>query len=92
MMNWKERGFVDAKFEFKELTEHYMGQLTKVTQNLSDNVYVEGHKGEKVWIYKETTIMANEQQTVTSKSLLLQSGQNQYAVCRRGSATFVAEI
>ena len=56
-----------------------MGQLTKVTQNLLDNIYVEGHKGEKVRIYKETTIMANEQWTVTSKSLLLQSGQNQYA-------------
>ena len=77
--NWKERGYVGPKFEFEELTEHYMGQLTKFAQNLSDNIYVEGHKGEKVWIYKETTIMANEQQMVTSKSLLLQSGQNHYA-------------
>ena len=77
--NWKERGFVDPQFEFEELTEQYIGQLTKIAQNLSDNLYVEGHKGEKVRIYKETTVMANEEWTVTSKSLLLQSGENNYA-------------
>ena len=76
--NWKERGFVDLQFEFEELTEQYIGQLTKIAQNLSDNLYVEGHKGEKVRIYKETTVMANEEWTVTSKSLLLQSGENNY--------------
>ena len=42
-------------------------------------MFLQGDKGEKVRIYKETTIMANEQWTVTSKSLLLQSGQNHYA-------------
>ena len=77
--NWKERGFVDTQFEFEELTEHYIGQLTKVAKNLSDNIYVEGHKGEKVRIYKETTVMTNEEWTVTSKCLLLQSGQNNYS-------------
>ena len=77
--NWKERGFVDPQFEFEELTEHHMGQLTKVAKNLSDNIYVEGHKGEKVRMYKETTIMTNEEWTVTSKCLLLQSGQNNYS-------------
>ena len=79
LCNWKERGFVDPKFEFEELTEHYIRELTKITQNLSDNLYVEGHKGEKVRIYKETTVMANEEWTVSAKSLLLQSGQNNYA-------------
>ena len=47
LRNWKEMGFVDPEFDFKELTEHYMGKLTKVAKNLSDNVYVEGHKGRK---------------------------------------------
>ena len=42
-------------FEYEELTEHYIGQLTKVAKNLSDEEYVEGHKGEKVRMYKETT-------------------------------------
>ena len=55
-----------------------MGQLTKVAKNLSDDIYVEGHKGEKVRMYKETTVMSNEEWTVTSKCLLLQSGQNNY--------------
>ena len=79
LRNWKERGFVDPQFEFEELTEHYIGQLTKVTKNLSDNIYIEGHKGEKVRMYKETTVMTNEEWTVTSKCLLLQSGQNNYS-------------
>ena len=48
-------------------------------KNLSDNIYIEGHKGEKVSMYKETTVMSNEEQTVTSKCLLLQSGQNNYS-------------
>ena len=79
LCNWKEKGFVDLQFEFKELTEHYIGQLTKVAKNLSDNIYVEGHKGEKVRMYKETTVMSHEEWTVTSKCLLLQSGQNNYS-------------
>ena len=62
-------------FEYEELTEHYIGQLTKVAKNLSDEEYVEGHKGEKVRMYKEMTVMMNEVQTITSKCLLLQSGQ-----------------
>ena len=70
---------MDPQFEFEELTEHYIGQLTKVVKNLSDNIYVEGHKGEKVRMYKETTVMTNEEWTVTSKCLLLQSGQNNYS-------------
>ena len=61
----------------EELTEHYLGQLTKTAQNLSDDRY-EGHKGQKVWIYKETTVIANEECTVTAKNLLLQSGQNNF--------------
>ena len=61
------------------LTPHYMEKLTKVVKNLSDNVYVEGHIGEKVRMYKETTVMSNEEWTVTSKCLLLQSGQNNYS-------------
>ena len=77
--DWKERGFVDPEFDFEELTPHYMGTLTKVAKNLSDNVYVEGHVGEKVRMYKETTVMSNEERTVTSKCLLLQSGQNNYS-------------
>ena len=47
LRDWKERGFVDPEFDFKELTPHYMGKLMKVVKNLSDNVYVEGHVGEK---------------------------------------------
>ena len=79
LRDWKERGFVDPEFDFKELTPHYMGKLMKVVKNLSDNVYVEGHVGEKVRMYKETTVMSNEERTVTSKCLLLQSGQNNYS-------------
>ena len=79
LCDWKERGFVDLEFDFEELTEHYMGKLTKVVKNLSDNVYVEGHKGEKVRMYKEMRVMTNEEWTVTSKCLLLQSGQNNYS-------------
>ena len=79
LRDWKGRGFVDLEFDFKELTPHYMGKLTKAVKNLSDNVYVEGHKGEKVRMYKETTVMSNEERTVTSKCLLLQSGQNNYS-------------
>ena len=30
-------------------------------------------------MYKETTVMTNEEQTITSKCLLLQSGQNNYS-------------
>ena len=79
LRKWKERGFVDADFVYEELTDHYIGQLTKVAKNLSDEEYVEGHKGEKVRMYKETTVMTNEEQTITSKCLLLQSGQNNYS-------------
>ena len=46
---------------------------------MSDEEYVEGHKGEKVRMYKETTVMMNEEKTITSKCLLLQSGQNNYS-------------
>ena len=74
LRKWKERGFVDPDFVYEELTDHYIGQLTKVAKKLSDEIYVEGHKGEKVRMYKETTVMTNEQQTITSKCLLLQSG------------------
>ena len=79
LQKWKERGFVAPDFEYEELTDHYIGQLTKVAKNLSDEEYVEGHKGEKVRMYKEMTIMMNEVQTITSKCLLLQSGQNNYS-------------
>ena len=68
-----------SDFEYEELTSHYMGQLTKVAKNLSSTIYVEGHKGEKVRMYRETTVMTNEEQTITSKCLLLQSGQNNYS-------------
>ena len=53
--------------------------LDNIAKNLSDEEYVEGHKGEKVRMYKETTVMTNEVQTITSKCLLLQSGQNNYS-------------
>ena len=79
LRDWKERGFVDPEFDFEELIPHYMGKLMNVAKNLSDNVYVEGHVGEKVRMYKETTVMSNEERTVTSKCLLLQSGQNNYS-------------
>ena len=79
LSDWKERGFVDPEFDFEELTPHYMEKLTKVAKNLSDNIYIEGHVGEKVRMYKETTVMSNEERTVTSKCLLLQSGQNNYS-------------
>ena len=74
LRKWKERGFVDLDFLYEELTDRYIGQLTKVAKNLSDEIYMEGHKGEKVRMYKETTVMTNEEQTITSKCLLLQSG------------------
>ena len=77
--DWKERGFVDPEFDFEELRPHYMGKLTNVAKNLSDNIYVKGHVGEKVRMYKETTVMSNEERSVTSKCLLLQSGQNNYS-------------
>ena len=70
---------MDPDFVYEELTDHYIGQLTKVVKNLSDEEYVEGHKGEKVRMYKEMTVMTNEEQTITSKCLLLQSGQNNYS-------------
>ena len=79
LRKWKEREFVAPDFEYEELTEHYIGQLTKVVKNLSDEEYVEGHKGEKVRMYKEMTVMTNEEQTITSKCVLLQSGQNNYS-------------
>ena len=79
LQKWKERGFVDPDFVYEELTDHYIGQLTKVAKKLSDEIYMEGHKGEKVRMYKEMTVMTNEQQTITSKCLLLQSGQDNYS-------------
>ena len=79
LRKWKERGFVDPDFVYEEFTDHYIGQLTKVAKNLSDEIYVEGHKGEKVRMYKEMTVMRIEEQTITSKCLLLQSGQNNYS-------------
>ena len=79
LQKWKERGFVDPDFVYEKLTDHYIGQLLKVAKNLSDEIYVEGHKGEKVRMYKETTVMKNKEQTITSKCLLLQSGQNNYS-------------
>ena len=30
LRNWKEREFVDPKFDFEELTEHYMENLLKM--------------------------------------------------------------
>ena len=79
LQKWKERGFLAPDFEYEELTSHYMGQLNKVAKNLSGTVYEEHHKGEKVRIYREMTVMTNEEQTITSKCLLLQSGQNNYS-------------
>ena len=67
LRKWKEGGFVALDFEYEELTEHYIGQLMKVAKNLSDEEYMEGHKGKKVRMYKETTVMMNEEQTITSK-------------------------
>ena len=57
LRKWKERGFVAPDFVYEELTDHYIGQLTKVAKNLSDEEYVEGHTGEKVRMYKETTVI-----------------------------------
>ena len=79
LRQWKQRGFLAPDFEYEELTSHYMEQLNKAAKNLAGSIYEEHHKGEKVRIYRETTVMTNEEQSVTSKCLLLQSGQNQYS-------------
>ena len=63
----------------KNLRHIYMEQLNKAGKNLAGSIYEEHHKGEKVRIYRETTVMTNEEQSMTSKCLLLQSGQNQYS-------------
>ena len=78
LCTWKQRGFVEPSFDFEELTEHYMGQLCNM-ENLSDDIYVQGHKGKKVRIYKEIMVTMNEERMVTAKTLLLQSGQNNFA-------------
>ena len=70
LRKWKERGFVAPDFVYEELTDHYIGQLTKVVKNLSDEEFVEGHKGEKVRMYKEMTVMTNEEQTMSTSSVL----------------------
>ena len=79
LRQWKQRGFLTLDFEYEELTSHYMEQLNKAAKNLAGSIYEEHHKGEKVRIYRETTVMTNEEQSMTSKCLLLQSGQNQYS-------------
>ena len=79
LRQWKQRGFLAPDFEYEELTSHYMEQLNKAAKNLAGSIYKEHHKGEKVRIYRETTVMTNEEQSMTSKCLLLQSGQNQYS-------------
>ena len=79
LWQWKHRGFLAPDFEYEELTSHYMEQLNKAAKNLTGSIYEEHHKGEKVCIYRETTVMTNEEQSMTSKCLLLQSGQNQYS-------------
>ena len=79
LQQWKQRGFLAPDFEYEELTSHYMEQLNKAAKNLAGSIYEEHHKGEKVCIYRETTVMMNEEQSMTSKCLLLQSGQNQYS-------------
>ena len=79
LQQWKQRGFLAPDFEYEELTSHYMEQLNKAAKNLAGSIYEEHHKGEKVRIYRETTVMTNEEQSMTSKCLLLQSGQNQYS-------------
>ena len=79
LQKWKERGFLAPDFEYEELTSHYMGQLNKVVKNLSGTIYEEHHKGKKVQISREMTVMTNEEQTITSKCLLLHSGQNNYS-------------
>ena len=66
-------------FTYEELTSHYMEQLNKAAKNLAGSIYEEHHKGEKVRIYRETAVMTNEEQSMTLKCLLLQSGQNQYS-------------
>ena len=71
--------FLAPDFEYEELTSHYMEQLNKAAKDLAGSIYEEHHKGEKVRIYRETTVMTNEEQSMTSKCLLLQSGQNQYS-------------
>ena len=79
LRQWKQRGFLAPDFEYEELTSHYMEQLNKAAKNLAGSIYEEHHKGEKVRIYRETTVMTNEEQSMTLKCLLLQSGQNQYS-------------
>ena len=79
LRKWKERGLLAPDFVYEELTPHYMEQLNKAAKNLSGSIYEEHHKGQKVRMYRETTVMTNEEQTMTSKCLLLQSGQNQYS-------------
>ena len=74
LRQWKQRGFLAPDFEYEELTSHYMEQLNKAAKNLAGSIYEEHHKGEKVRIYRETTVMTNEEQSMTSKCLLLQSG------------------
>ena len=55
------------------------GTIKQSCKELSWFYYEEHHKGEKVRIYRETTVMTNEEKSMTSKCLLLQSGQNQYS-------------
>ena len=66
LRKWKERGLLALDFVYEELTPHYMEQLNKVAKNLSGSIYEEHHKGQKVRIYRETTVMTNEEQTMTS--------------------------
>ena len=47
LCNWKERGFVDLQFEFEELTEHYIRQLTKVAKNCLITFTLRAIKGRK---------------------------------------------
>ena len=75
LRQWKQRGFLAPDFEYEELMSHYMEQLNKAAKNLAGSIYEEHHKGEKVCIYRETTAMTNEEQSMTSKCLLLQSGR-----------------
>ena len=59
LRQWKQRGFLAPDFEYEELTSHYMEQLNKAAKNLAGSIYEEHHKGEKVRIYRETTVMTN---------------------------------
>ena len=62
LRQWKQRGLLAPDFEYEELTSHYMEQLNKAAKNLAGSIYEEHHKGEKVRIYRETTVMTNEEQ------------------------------